>query len=327
MSRLHSRDPSLGAPTLAEYQETAHPEDRAKLLDVHAHMAEATGPILHEHRTDPSLGPVRHLSTTLHVIRDATGRAVRATGTTLDITERKQAEAERERLQAELRRGEAMAAMGALVGGVAHEVRNPLFGISATLDALEVRLGQQASAEQYFSVLRGELNRLTELMRDLLDYGRPAALDLAPGTLEAVIADALQACAPLAQTAEISVTTSTPDGAARATFDHARLRQVMQNLLQNAIQVSPRGGAINVVARGLHDDGKAWVECAVEDRGPGFREEDLPHIFEPFFSRRHGGTGLGLAIVQRIVEAHGGYVSVANRPQGGAVVTVRLPAV
>jgi signal transduction histidine kinase len=72
-------------------------------------------------------------------------------------------------------------------------------------------------------------------------------------------------------------------------------------------------------------DGEAWIECAIMDCGPGFNPEDLPRLFEPFFSRRGGGSGLGLSIAQRIVEQHGGTLAAANRAEGGAMMTVRLP--
>jgi signal transduction histidine kinase len=76
----------------------------------------------------------------------------------------------------------------------------------------------------------------------------------------------------------------------------------------------------------LGNDGQRWIECVVADSGPGFRAEDLPHVFDPFFTRRHGGTGLGLSIVHQIAQEHGGEIVAANRPQGGAAMTVRLPA-
>ena len=248
-------------------------------------------------------------------------------GTGIDISQRKQAAEERTRLQAALRRSEMMAAMGALVAGVAHEARNPLFGISATLDAFEARFGQQPESAQYLTVLRGEANRLNDLMRDLLDYGRPPSPMLVPGSIATVIAEAVAACAPLAREADVQVAMTTAEGIAPLAMDAGRLPRVFQNLLQNAIQQSPRGGIVTVEAAEARDDSRVWIECTVKDSGPGFREEDLPRqIFEPFFSHRTGGTGLGLSIVERIVADHHGTVSAANRPEGGAAVTVRLPA-
>jgi PAS domain S-box-containing protein len=248
-------------------------------------------------------------------------------GTGIDISQRKQAAEEQTRLQAALRHSEMMAAMGALVAGVAHEARNPLFGISATLDAFEARFGQQPQSAQYLAVLRGEANRLNGLMRDLLAYGRPPSPMLVPGSIVTVIAEAVAACAPLAREADVQVAMTTAEEIAPLAIDAGRLPQVFQNLLQNAIQQSPRGGTVTVEAAEASDDSRVWIECTVKDSGPGFREEDLPQqIFEPFFSHRTGGTGLGLSIVERIVADHRGTVAASNRPEGGAVVTVRLPA-
>jgi signal transduction histidine kinase len=97
--------------------------------------------------------------------------------------------------------------------------------------------------------------------------------------------------------------------------------QVFHNLVENAVQHSPRGGAVEVEVAAEEE----WIVCAVRDGGPGFREGDLERLFEPFFSRRIGGTGLGLSIVQRIVDEHRGRIAAANRPEGGAVLTLRLP--
>ena len=116
-----------------------------------------------------------------------------------------------------------------------------------------------------------------------------------------------------------------PAGLPPVLMDRKRLVQVFQNILQNAIQLSPAGSAVTV--EGATEDAAEGrtVVITVNDSGPGFAADDLPRAFEPFFSRRRGGTGLGLAIVQRIVEAHQGTVTVGNRPAGGAVISVRLP--
>jgi len=245
------------------------------------------------------------------------------------IAERERAQDEQARLQMELRRNEVMAAMGLIVAGVSHEVRNPLFGISAVVDALESRLsrfGPQADYTRHLTVLRGELNRLTRLMQELLEYGKPVAFELAPASLAEVVAQAIDACEVLAKRLRVQVTNRTPADTTTVHMDRVRLAQVFQNLLENALQHSPPEGRIIIEVRADPKD-QGWIACAIQDSGPGFQPEDLQRIFEPFFTRRRGGTGLGLSIVQRIVEGHDGTVSVANAAEGsGAVVTVRLPA-
>jgi signal transduction histidine kinase len=108
-------------------------------------------------------------------------------------------------------------------------------------------------------------------------------------------------------------------------MDRGRLVQVFHNLVENAIHYSPRGGVVAVEVEEVQWADGHWIVCAVRDAGPGFSEGDLERLFEPFFSRRIGGTGLGLSIVQRIVEEHGGQITATNHPQGGAVLTLRLP--
>src|SRR5688572_5593841 len=228
------------------------------------------------------------------------------------------------RLQESLRRSETMSAMGALVAGVAHEVRNPLFGISATLDAFESRFGQRKDFRRYFDVLQVEVKRLSELMHQLLDYGKPARLDLAAVTPDEVMAMAATACEPLASRSSVDVTVRSESGLPQLHLDRARIAQVFQNLLENAIQHSAKGKAVLFRAERVDGD-RDGVRFAVEDAGPGFLPNDLHRVFEPFFTRRRGGTGLGLSIVQRIVEQHGGEVLASNLASGGAVMTVFLP--
>jgi PAS domain S-box-containing protein len=228
-------------------------------------------------------------------------------------------------LQESLRRSETMSAMGQLVAGVAHEVRNPLFSMTATLDAFEARTGAKAEGARHLAVMRNQLVRLTHLMEDLLEYGKPPSVNLAPQPLEPLFAQAAEACAVLADQQGVLILRDLPRDVPPVMADKMRIVQVFANLLANAIQHSQAGSVVTLRAVPLpeHGDG-SWVECAVLDSGSGFAAGDLPHLFEPFFTKRRGGTGLGLALVQRIVEQHGGTVTAANRPEGGAVMQVRL---
>ena len=229
-------------------------------------------------------------------------------------------------LRETLRREENMTAMGALVAGVAHEVRNPIFAISSTLDAFEARFGDAPGLEKYFPVLRREVERLGHLMRDLLDYGRPPQMETSAVSLRDVVADAIRDCCEAGEEAkEVTVVNDVSAALPPVVVDPKRMAQVFHNVIHNAILHTPAGGKVVVNASPRVVSGRRYVECSVRDSGPGFRPEDLPHVFRPLFTRRPGGTGLGLAIAQRIVEKHGGSILAGNAPQGGGLVTVRIP--
>jgi PAS domain S-box-containing protein len=231
------------------------------------------------------------------------------------------------RLEETLRRKETMSAMGSLVAGVAHEVRNPLFGISSTLDAFEARFGRAEQFQRYLETLRGQVERLGELMNELLEYGRPPAAELQPVALSELLRQAVAGCDSLARRAQVEVSTRVTPSLPPTLADRKRLVQVFQNIVDNAIRHTPAGGRVLVTGE-LHAEGEErWLRASVRDTGPGFEQADLPRVFEPFFTRRRGGTGLGLSIVQRIVEQHGGRLQAENHPQGGALVTVMLRAV
>jgi signal transduction histidine kinase len=229
-------------------------------------------------------------------------------------------------LRESLRRSETMSAMGSLVAGVAHEVRNPLFSISANLDLLDTELKRQQPCGETLAIIDSEVRRLRELMEELLEYGRPFSLQCTREPLTEVLAEAAEACGLLARRRDVTLANDISPQLPLATVDRRRLAQVFQNLLENAIQHSPPGSRICASGREVWRDGRLWVECAIVDSGPGFQPQDLPRLFEPFFTKRHGGTGLGLSIVQRIVAAHGGAVAAQNREEGGARMIVSLPA-
>lgn len=221
-------------------------------------------------------------------------------------------------------RNETMAAMGRLVAGVAHEVRNPLFSISATLDAIEARFEASPDYAESMEILRLEINRLNKLMQELLDYGKPARLQLAENGMEAIVEEAILSCRVLAQTRHVEIISRIAEDLPKVNVDGRRMSEVFRNVLENAIQHSGAGGKVEIEGRVFEDGQGSWVECAVRDSGPGFAPGDIPRLFEPFFTKRQGGTGLGLALVERAIEQHGGKIIARNGYGGGAEMLIRL---
>ncbi len=242
-----------------------------------------------------------------------------------EMDERGRAERKRMELEASLRRAETMSAMGALVAGVSHEVRNPLFGISSVLDAMEAARGRpDHDPERYLAVLREQVDRLTRLMQELLEYGKPSSAELSPGSPGEVIEE-VAGSSGAARNGGVCLVRDVATDLPSVRMDRPRLARALANLVENAIQHSPPAGVVTVAARSVTIGGRTWLEIGVADQGPGIAAEDLSRVFEPFFTRRRGGTGLGLSIVQRTVEEHGGTISAGNGPGGGAILAMRLP--
>jgi PAS domain S-box-containing protein len=224
-------------------------------------------------------------------------------------------------LEASVRRNEVAAALGSLVAGVAHEVRNPLFTISATLDAWEARYGRTEGIERYAVSLREQVDRLNRLMRDLLEYGKPNPLVFADASLSNVIRSASADCAALASQQGVRIVHELAD-LPSVPIDAGRMEQAVLNVIDNAIRHSPEGAAVRIVS--AVEGGQ--IVCRVMDDGPGLGAQDPETLFVPMYTRRRGGTGLGLPIARNIVTAHGGTITVASRVDGsGAMATIRVP--
>jgi PAS domain S-box-containing protein len=230
-------------------------------------------------------------------------------------------------LRESARRHEVTSAVGTLIGGVAHEVRNPLFGLSATVEAFEKRLGGSEEYRRYLQNLRKGLSQLGKLMEVLLDYGRPSRSYFYAGSIEAVIAQAVRLCAPLAEQSGIQIENRVTGRFPSMLMDSSRMVQVFRNLIENAIQHSPPQSTVTLGAEESPFEDSPGLRCWVRDRGPGFNPEALRRVFEPFYTRRRGGTGLGLSIVHRVVEDHSGRVSASNHPDGGSLMEVWLPLI
>jgi PAS domain S-box-containing protein len=231
----------------------------------------------------------------------------------------------RTELEASLRQSKIMSLLGSVVAGVAHEVRNPLFGISSILDAFEKRFSDRTEYKRYTDVLRSEIDRLTLLMEELLEYGKPFVGELYAASLDEMINRSIRACLPSAEAADVALVNEIPNSLPPIMVDRRRLSRVFINLIQNAIQHSPSQGVVTVQAYIITEGNQEWIDCAIKDLGPGIQDEDVTKIFEPFFSKRRGGTGLGLAIAQKTMEEHGGKLFVRNNPEGGACLTARFP--
>ncbi len=304
--------------TVEAWELALHPSDHDRVMAaIELHLA--TGEPLHEeYRIRHKDGEFRYWTDSRRPLRDENSASHKWIGVISDIT--RQAE-----LEASLRRSELMAALGSLVAGVAHEVRNPLFGISSVLDAFEARFGGPPEHQQYISVLREELDHLNRLMEDLFDYGKPYSQELRAGSIYDIAVAGITACEPMAEQMKVKIVNEVPKTLTPVMMDEKRLPQVFSNLIKNAIQHSSSGATVYVEAEEIILGDRLWVECRVKDSGPGFQVEDLPRIFDPFFTRRRGGTGLGLSIVQRIVQEHGGKITASNRSEGGAEIVVRIP--
>jgi PAS domain S-box-containing protein len=231
----------------------------------------------------------------------------------------------RTELEASLRHSEIMSMLGSLVAGVAHEVRNPLFGISSILDAFETRFSDRTEYLRYTNVLRDELGRLNVLMEELLEYGKPFKGELYLSSMEDIVTKSLRACVPVAEIARVKLDNGLNGGTPSVLVDRRRLSKVFVNLIENAIQHSSLEATVRVEARETSEGNQRWLDCAVKDSGSGILEADVASIFEPFFSKRRGGTGLGLAIAKKIMEEHGGTIIAGNNPEGGACMIARFP--
>jgi signal transduction histidine kinase len=230
------------------------------------------------------------------------------------------------KIEEQLRRAERLSALGELSAVLAHEIRNPLGSIRGTAEILQDSFRPGDRQYEFLEILLKETDRLNRVVEDFLGLARPVAADR--GTCD-LIAELREITALLAGEADARGVHLKLDPAELPLIkgDREKLRQAFLNLMMNGIQATGRGGSLVVSPREMPADEQrsAQIELSFADTGVGISPELLPRIFEPFFTSKPGGTGLGLAITQKIVESHGGTISVVSEPGHGTTFTLRLP--
>ncbi len=230
--------------------------------------------------------------------------------------------AELETTQAQLVGRERLAALGELAAAVAHEVRNPLGAIFNVLGGLRRRWSEDGEIGTLLSILEEEADRINRIIGDLLDFAKPHELAVESVPVAEVIEDAAAASITMPG---IDLDLAVEPGIDRVAMDRRQIRQALLNLFVNAVQAMGDRGRLRVVVRRGEWNGAAAVVVDVEDDGPGVDPHLRDRIFEPFFTTKATGTGLGLAVVRRILEGHGGGVTVASGAPRGAVFSLHLP--
>lgn len=224
----------------------------------------------------------------------------------------------------ELERRKRLAALGEMAAGLAHEIRNPLQGIQLYADMLEQDNAENPTALRLLEKITAAIRSLDCLVSDVLSFAQNLSANRSWIRLGAVVAQTLDVVDPLCARAEVAVDVADGINDLKVRGDGQLLHRLMLNLMLNAMEATGPNGKIRIDGRRIVQPWEG-IEITVSDNGPGLEPEVMDRIFNPFFTTKDTGTGIGLSIVHRIVEAHGGTIAAANVPDGGAVMTVRLP--
>ena len=223
--------------------------------------------------------------------------------------------------QAQVRRSERLAALGQLSAGLAHELRNPLGVIRGSAELLAKNVsGENAVAREMSTLIAGEVDRTNALVTRFLEFARPSPLRRAVADLHAVISNALDQVRRSPNNCRLE--TEFDPALEKFSFDPELMERVFFNLALNGVQAMSAGGELRLRTRRR----PGFVEIQVSDTGAGIAPENLESIFNPFFTTKPDGVGLGLAIVSKIVDDHGGKITVASELGQGTSFTITLPA-
>jgi two-component system, NtrC family, sensor histidine kinase PilS len=231
------------------------------------------------------------------------------------------------RMAGELKRADRLAAVGELSARMAHEIRNPLAAISGSVQLVALRKWADDKDKRLFSIIIRETDRLDGLLRDFLFYAKPTPPTKVPLHLRQVIAEVIPLLSGDPRLEGVTIENGVPETVV-VVFDRDQCKQIFWNLLVNGAEAIASKGRIAIGAdlpEGGTPGDPDQVRIRVSDTGQGMSPANLKRVFEPFFTTKKSGTGLGLATVYRIVETHGGKVSVASEEGNGTTITLYLP--
>ncbi len=229
------------------------------------------------------------------------------------------------RIREKLEQRKKLTAMGELAAGVAHEIRNPLNAINVIAQRFAFEFHPREDEAEYkklIKTVREEVARVNGIIRQFLEFARPAALKAEPVALREIIADSVAVIESQAASQGVDIIYNVPDNLA-SELDHGKFRQALLNLLRNSLEAMPQGGAITVSAA----ESGEFNEIVIADTGPGIPEEIRQKIFNLYFTTKPTGTGLGLSIVHQIISEHGGEISFTPESTRGASVRILIPKI
>lgn len=240
-----------------------------------------------------------------------------------------QRERELKQSQDTLRRADRLSSLGLLTAGLAHEIRNPLVAIRTFTQLLPERYDDPEFREGFQGLALKEVDRICGLITDLLSFARPSKPNVAPENVSDVVDNIARILETQAKEKGVTIERRFGDNLPKAWIDREQMKQVFMNLILNAIQAMKGTGTITLTSRSVSANGTRpaaeYIQIEVKDNGVGIPEENLQHIFDPFFTSKDEGSGLGLAVSHQIVQEHGGFVTVESNVGSGTSFFVHVP--
>jgi len=224
--------------------------------------------------------------------------------------------------EAQLIRSEKLAALGQLAAGIAHEIRNPLTSINILIHSLKEKLRTDHAHQEDLKVIEEEIHRINEIVDQFLRFAKPAPPLFGKTEVLSVFEETLSLLRPQLERQRI-ILWKEFNPLPPITIDKEQIKQVILNLLLNAIQAMPLGGELKLGGQ-VSGDGR-WIQLSVKDSGIGIPPEDMDKLFDPFFSTKEEGIGLGLSIAHRIMDQHCGKIEVESNPEKGTLFTLWIP--